>query len=342
MQAQESALSALRPAAPTEPTDPAAVDGRRRDLLAVGALDQSRLLAIDTERLTADGRVVVRRTSLVVGGPISVVRSGEHLIIAATNHPDLVRLGPNWRKRDVLRVKEAIGVGSSVVLDYGSVVAVRDTVLVSVAYLERVALVSLDPSRWRIRETKVLPERFGGIPRACLLTPDTVAVLSKSTVPPRFEDVLDLVDAGTLEVEKSIPLPGDPVSLACGRGEAWLGNYDAASGAVVGSDGSIKQRFTWKGRGVGAGRLIYDTETATVYGTDSFTGILFACRRGREQCRSSRAIGAKPTDVARIGSDLIVTLETDQRIAVVDADSLTLRHRADFPTMPRTLTPLRS
>lgn len=325
-------------AGPSGPPDGEASLHRK---VVIGELDFSRLLATDIDYLIGAARrneskmFKADRISTVVGAAISVVAIGDDLVIASTNHAELVLLmSDNWEEPRTLALAPLLRSGEAP-LNFGTLLHWKGSVIVPVGFGETVALVKVDLERWALGAHRRYPDRFESLPPACLTSDGVLALAVKSVED--WSSRLDLLNPDTLERRGTVPLPGSRGGVACIEDQIWTTDSDSSDGQVFLSSGRAVGSFVWNGRR-DAFELIADPSQGKIFGSDRAAGVVFACAVRDRACQTSARVGRKPTNLLVHGESLFITLEQSSAVGLLDARSLTLLGRAGFPGTPRTLT----
>lgn len=312
-----------------------------RPSVAIGWLEQSRLIAVDLDdlqskaRLKRVGKFRAERVSPIVGAPVATVRVNRSLVIASTDQAELVRLAPDWRHLQTLAIADRLDVPPGVPIRYGTLVLRGRTILAPVAYGSKFALIEVDLSSWSVSRHRVFADRFSD-PSACLLDDGSLAVLNRARDSSKV--VIDIVNPKNLARRNTITLPGDPVNIACVKDSVWAADFQRPRGYVVTRTGRHVGTFEWRGDGAGVGDLIFSRAHQRVYGADTSANVVYSCGIHSRRCKTSQPIGSKPTSLLTIGNDLFVAAELSQQIWVLDAGTLRREGSVTLPGSPRTLT----
>lgn len=326
-----------QPSGFVSPTGPATTGGDRT-IVVFGLFNKGRMVAVTMDSLLHSiaspdprGYFPANAASPVTGAAIVTARVGDAVVVAATNQAQLVRLTRDFHQRDTLTVSDAIGSGDAI-LKYGSLVAIGgDDLAVTLAFDDKIAVLRVNVRTWRIVASKVYDDRFAGGPQACLRSDGLLAVVSTGHV--------DYLDPLTLERRRTATLDGTPSGAACLGRTVVVTNFDRGSGYLL--DGTARVTGTFRYHGNGTSQVIAAPSLGAVFLTEPVDGTVTRCAIPSGRCVTSGRIGEKPTDLVLVGTRLVVTLESDRRLAVLDARTLDLIGTAEVPDMPRTLLAFR-
>lgn len=297
--------------------------------------------------------------SQIVGAPEFLAVRGTDTFLVTDRLSGLVRLR-DWRGPEELPVKTLLRADPDSVVEFGPIIPWRDSLLVAAGFSRntddsselRVAVLEIDPERFRVRRVLVLDHRTDGAPLAACVTSDGVlGVIDWDTAVADESKAhrLDLVDPARMRRLGTVALRGYPTSLACVGEEFWTGYLHAGNGEVIGSDGRIRDRFAWGGQT--SDQLYFDPAQGRLYGIDS-RDFVFACHPRTRRCKKSKFVGGYPEQFVLVGRAILVRIvlraEGETRLtagpegppaglALLDARTLRVRGTIPFPLYGRGL-----
>lgn len=298
---------------------------RDRRVLTLGLLESNRIaeLTIDNlARADAEGLPAVA-TSPVVGAARQIVRVGKHVLVTATNQPDLVRLDADLQNLRSMSLSSTFPIPGAVRI--GGIVAVdQRRVLVASASGSTITIAEIDIETLSVIRSTHLSDRYASYPEACL-SPDGRSIVVGA-------DKLDEYDVRTFKRQSTL-YNAIPTGLVCTAEGVWMTTLSASDGQLYPYGGGAPlATLSWEGRPatdlvrMRDGRLIV---------TDAEYSRVLVCPAVGGQCRAVATELNKPNGVAELADGrLAITSEKSRQLVFVSPD-LSSVSRLNLPDIPR-------